>query len=66
MNKSHIKEAFKGIDRTTLAEMFDTNRNYVDQIASGHTIVSAKRAKEIEAKTFGKIKASVLRPDLFD
>lgn len=42
------------------------NRTYVDQIAGGHVKVPAKRAKEIERATLGRVPAKILRPDIFD
>ena len=64
--KEEIKKAFQGIDRAALATALEVdNRTYIDQIAGGHVQVSAKRAKEIEKLTLGRVKAKVLRPDIF-
>lgn len=65
--KDNIKIAFQGINRVWLANALKvTNRNYIDQIAAGHVSVSAKRAKEIERLTLGRVPAKLLRPDIFD
>lgn len=74
-NKIDIKKAFEGIDRTLLANTLQSykppedkqqcTRNYIDQIAGGHVVVSAKRAKQIERATLGRIPAKILRPDIF-
>jgi DNA-binding transcriptional regulator YdaS (Cro superfamily) len=65
--KDELRKAFNGINRNDLAKQLGTsNRNLIDQIASGNTQVSAKRAKAIERITFGKIPAKVLRPDIFE
>lgn len=71
-----VKEAFEGIDRAKLAEALQglkgsagkkhiCTRNYIDQIVGGHIVVSAKRAREIERLTLGRVPAKMLRPDIF-
>lgn len=66
LNKQEIKQAFSGIDRHMLAAILNVKRrNYVDQVAGGHVIVSAVRAKEIEKATCGRVSAKLLRPDIF-
>jgi DNA-binding transcriptional regulator YdaS (Cro superfamily) len=65
--KTNLKKAFEGIDRKRLADALNIRRrNYIDQVVGGHVIVSAKRAKEIERATLGRISAKLLRPDIFD
>jgi DNA-binding transcriptional regulator YdaS (Cro superfamily) len=60
-----IKDAFKGIDRTWLADMLDCPRNLIDQYAGTFKVVSPGRARKIEILTKSKIKAETLRPDIF-
>ena len=66
INKSNIKTAFSGVDRSLLAVKIKSSRNTIDQVATGLLRVSAARAREIEDATNGKVPASVLRPDIFD
>ena len=63
----NIRKAFEDIDRQELARLLVNSgqRNYVDQIATGIKVVSAKRAVLIEKLTFGRIKRATLRPDIF-
>ncbi len=65
LNKEKLIESFKGVDRKELAEKIGSSRNTIDQIARGHSITSAMRAKLIEHATNGRVPATVLRPDIF-
>lgn len=65
LDKIQLHERFKKISRGDLARSLGSSRNTIDQIAGGHIIVSAKRAKEIERLTLGKVPAVILRPDIF-
>lgn len=65
INKKAIKAAFAGVDRDKLVLDIKSSRNTIDQVAAGLLIVSARRAREIEDATDGKVPASVLRPDIF-
>ena len=65
MDKTKIKRAFKGIDRKQLAKDIKSTTRTVDQIACGLLLVSPKRAVAIERFTNGKVKAQLLRPDIF-
>lgn len=66
-HRERIRKAFSGIDRAELAKKLipSKNRNLIDQIASGHKVVSPQRALKIEKFTSGRIPASVMRPDIF-
>ena len=67
LQRTYIIRAFKGIDRQYLARKLikSGNRNIVDRIATGDMRVSFQRAKDIEKITFGRVKASILRPDIY-
>jgi DNA-binding transcriptional regulator YdaS (Cro superfamily) len=64
-NITRIGRAFKGINRKELAAAMGTSITVINQIAAGIKTVSAKRAVDIEELTSGKVKANVLRPDIF-
>lgn len=60
-----LKKAFKEIDRYQLAMQLNSSVRYIDQVANGLNLVSPRRALIIEELTKGKLKASLLRPDIF-
>lgn len=65
--KERIKKAFEGLDRDLIAQALGlARRNYVDQVATGNCKVSAKRARQLEKITLGKVPAKILRPDIFE
>ena len=70
--KAQLDKAFAGVNREALAKALSKTsrdkkrkctRNVIDQIASGHSRVSAERAILIEK--YAGISRSVLRPDIF-
>lgn len=65
INKESIKKAFKGINRKQLAKSLKTSRAVIDLIATGYSKVSPRRALQIERLTGGKVRAKILRPDIF-
>lgn len=70
LDRHKIKNAFVGIDRDILAKALigkksKHRRNIIDQIASGLTLVSPRRAMAIEKLTKGQVPKEILRPDIF-
>lgn len=63
--RQKIKEAFHDIDRVQLSIALGCTRNVIDQYACAAKLVSARRARLIEAATKGKLPAYILRPDIF-
>ena len=65
-HKSRIRKHFKGVDRKALVRKLKTSHSYIDQVATGHKVVSALRAVTIAKFTGGMVPASILRPDIFN
>lgn len=65
MVKKAIKKAFEGVDRDLLLNELKSSENTISQIVNGHLKVSAERAWKIQQITKGKVKAALLRPDVF-
>lgn len=62
---SRVKKAFQGVDIKKLARFLGSTDNTLSQIVNGLIVVSPLRALQIEELTGGKVKAKVLRPDVF-
>jgi DNA-binding transcriptional regulator YdaS (Cro superfamily) len=71
-NSNEIKAAFGEVERGDFKRRFllllgkkEVKEVTISQIFNGLILVSPKRAKIIEKATRGKVRASVLRPDIF-
>lgn len=60
-----IRNEFKNVDRELLSRELQTSMGYIHQLIGGFVPIGAKRAKQIEKITRGRVRAAVLRPDIF-
>lgn len=63
--RKEIGVTLKKIDRREFAARMKMSKGMAAKILTGHAIVSALRAIEIDAEFEGEISKAVLRPDIF-
>jgi deoxyribodipyrimidine photolyase-like uncharacterized protein len=60
-----VRAEFLNVDREELRKGLNTTKGFIRQVVGGFIQISPVKAKQIERITKGRVRAYILRPDIF-